>query len=38
MSHLLVIAAIALANRMTLVTHNTTEFSRIPGLALEDWQ
>ena len=34
----LLIAAIALANQMTLVTHNTTEFSRVPGLALEDWQ
>ena len=34
----LMIAAIALAERMTLVTHNTTEFSRIPGLTLEDWQ
>jgi tRNA(fMet)-specific endonuclease VapC len=32
------IAAIALANGLTLVTHNTTEFSRVPGLALEDWQ
>jgi tRNA(fMet)-specific endonuclease VapC len=32
------IAAIALASRMTLVTHNTAEFSRVPGLALEDWQ
>jgi tRNA(fMet)-specific endonuclease VapC len=34
----LMIAAITLANQMTLVTHNTTEFSRVPGLALEDWQ
>ena len=34
----LMIAAIALANRMTRVTHNTAEFSRVPGLALEDWQ
>jgi tRNA(fMet)-specific endonuclease VapC len=34
----LMIAAIALANQTTLVTHNTTEFSRVPGLALEDWQ
>lgn len=32
------IAAIALANRMTLVSHNTTEFSRVPGLTLDDWQ
>jgi predicted nucleic acid-binding protein len=21
-----------------LVTHNTSEFSRVPGLALEDWE
>jgi tRNA(fMet)-specific endonuclease VapC len=34
----LMIAAIARVNRMTLVTHNTAEFSRVPGLALEDWQ
>ncbi len=34
----LMIAAIGLANQLTLVTHNTTEFSRVPGLALEDWQ
>lgn len=32
------IAAIALANRLTLVTHNTREFSRVDGLNLEDWE
>lgn len=32
------IAAIALANQCTLVTHNTAEFSRISGLVLEDWE
>ncbi len=32
------IAAIALANDLTLVTHNTREFSRVNGLRLEDWQ
>ena len=34
----LLIAAIALPNQLTLVTHNTREFSRVVGLALEDWQ
>lgn len=33
----LLIAGIALANGLTLVTHNTIEFSRVPGLLLEDW-
>ena len=34
----LLIAAIAVANGLTLVTHNHSDFSRIPGLNLEDWQ
>ena len=32
------IAAIALANNLTLVTHNTREFERVDGLQLEDWE
>lgn len=32
------IAATALANGLTLVTHNTREFSRVEGLVVEDWQ
>jgi tRNA(fMet)-specific endonuclease VapC len=32
------IAAIALVNNLTLVTHNTSEFSRVPNLKLEDWE
>ncbi len=34
----LLIAAIALAHGLTLVTHNTVEFRRVTGLALDDWQ
>jgi tRNA(fMet)-specific endonuclease VapC len=34
----LMIASIALAHDLTLVTHNTSEFSRVPGLRIEDWQ
>jgi tRNA(fMet)-specific endonuclease VapC len=31
------IAAIAKENQLTLVTHNTKEFIRVPDLQLEDW-
>jgi tRNA(fMet)-specific endonuclease VapC len=37
-SYDLQIAAIALANNLILVTHNTREFLRIPELQLEDWE
>ena len=31
------IAAQGLTKELTVVTHNTGEFSRVPGLKLEDW-
>jgi tRNA(fMet)-specific endonuclease VapC len=34
----LLIASIALANGLTLVSHNVGEFSRVPGLVVEDWE
>jgi tRNA(fMet)-specific endonuclease VapC len=34
----LMIASIALANNLILVTNNTREFSRVNGLRYEDWQ
>jgi len=37
-SYDLQIAAIALANNLILVTHNTREFERVEGLQIEDWE
>jgi tRNA(fMet)-specific endonuclease VapC len=34
----MLIAAIAIANSVSLVTHNTREFSRIAGLSIVDWE
>lgn len=34
----MMIAAIAIANGLTVVTHNTGEFCRVPGLLVEDWE
>lgn len=34
----LLIAAIAQTNDLTLVTHNTGEFTRVPNLPVEDWE
>src|SRR5947209_7033366 len=34
----LLLAGQALALSITLVTANTNEFSRVPGIMLEDWQ
>lgn len=33
----LMIASIALAHDLTVVTNNVDEFRRVPGLAVEDW-
>jgi tRNA(fMet)-specific endonuclease VapC len=33
----LLIATIALANRLTIATRNVREFRRVPGLKIEDW-
>lgn len=33
----LMIAATALAYGLTVITHNSAEFSRVPGLKSEDW-
>ena len=34
----LLIASIALAHGIVLVTHNTGEFRRVAGLAVDDWE
>ena len=33
----LLVAAIAIANGLEVVTHDVAEFSRVPGLSVEDW-
>jgi tRNA(fMet)-specific endonuclease VapC len=33
----LLIASVALAHNLTLVTHNTADFRNIPNLRLDDW-
>jgi tRNA(fMet)-specific endonuclease VapC len=32
------IAGQAMARELTLITHNTREFRRVPGLKVEDWK
>lgn len=34
----MLIAAVAIAHDLILVTHNVSEFGRIAGLQLEDWE
>ena len=34
----MIIAAIAISRNITLITHNISEFSRVQGLDIEDWQ
>ena len=34
----LMIASTAMANNLTIITHNTGKFKRIHGLKIEDWQ
>jgi len=31
------IAATVIANQMTLITQNTVDFERVPGLSIQDW-
>ncbi len=34
----LMIASIALSQDLVVVSNNTREFERVPGLAVEDWE
>jgi tRNA(fMet)-specific endonuclease VapC len=34
----MLIAALGLTHKLTVVTHNTREFARVKGLALADWE
>ncbi len=34
----LLIAAIAIANKLTIATHNVREFNRLEDLQIEDWE
>lgn len=34
----MLIAAVGLAYKLTVVTHNTREFARVDGLTLADWE
>ena len=34
---LLLIASVAIVHNLTLVTNNTADFQRVPGLRLDDW-
>ena len=33
----IMIAAQGFTNNLTVITHNVSEFSRVPGLSVEDW-
>ena len=36
--YVVLIAGHAVANQLGIVTHNTREFFKVPGLQVEDWQ
>ncbi|HET6880473.1 MAG TPA: type II toxin-antitoxin system VapC family toxin [Pirellulales bacterium] len=37
-AHDLLISAVALTRQLTVVTANTAEFQRVPGLQIENWE